>query len=73
MTDKHHVVIGAWWQGRGKGDPYIRMFEVRCDPCRWRSKHTDQQTLANTWAADHQGIERDHPDWVRGPRTGDAE
>lgn len=67
MDKQHHVVIAAWWQGRGRGEPYVRLHEARCDPCRWRSPHTDQLWQARAWADDHQGIDRSAPDWARGP------
>lgn len=71
MERKHHVVVASWEQG-GRPGEYTRLYEVRCDPCRWRSKHTDNHLLARTWAADHQGITRDAPHWQRGPGTGGA-
>lgn len=55
MTGKHHVVVGSWEQGGRKGEPYIRMYEVRCDPCRWRSRHTEQPWQARQWAGEHDG------------------
>ena len=56
---KHHIVIGSWEQGRRKGEPYIRLYEARCDPCHWRSPHTDQQVVARAWAAQHTGEDED--------------
>jgi len=67
MGDRHHVVLASWEQGRRHGEPYVRLYEARCDPCGWKSKHTDNHLLARTWAADHQGIARHTPDWQRGP------
>lgn len=64
----HHVVIGSWDQGRRKGEPYLRLYEARCDPCRWRSEHTLHLWQARTWADAHQGIEpAQAPPWARGP------
>jgi len=64
---RHHVVVASWEQGGRRGDPYTRLYEVRCDPCKWRSQHTDQQWQARRWADDHQGLDRSAAPWARGP------
>jgi len=55
VTPRHHVVVASWEQGGRRGDPYTRLYEVRCDPCKWRSRHTDQQWQARQWAGEHDG------------------
>jgi hypothetical protein len=68
MGERHHVVIGSWEQGRGKGEPYVRMYEVRCDPCRWRTEPLTELWSARRISAEHQGIdELPAAPWVRGP------
>jgi hypothetical protein len=62
----HHIVIAAWDQGRRKGEPYVRMYEARCDPCRWRSEHTPYLWQVRAWADVHEGKDPPPP-WKRGP------
>jgi hypothetical protein len=63
----HRIVIASWEQGRRKGEPYVRLYEARCDPCRWLSAHTGNAWQARIWADRHAGVDRAAPDWQRGP------
>jgi hypothetical protein len=63
----HSIVIATWEQGRRKGEPYERLYEARCGPCRWLSPHTANQWQARLWADKHAGVDRTAPEWQRGP------